>query len=162
MIFGHNTVQIYHNTKTMYEISRNAYFVWGWAKWFASVHHWRNICPYGHIWLSSLGCRDQGPRDVSLLAGILIQILPHRCPFQPCNKVIKEILERNRWIWQMLLTIRLWIRWWPWEKLRSIRLDVSIGTLGWFISNVKGARIFSDIWVFQSSMSDISELYYKG
>ena len=56
----------------------------------------------------------------------------------------------------MLLTIRLWIRWWPWEKLRSIRLDVSIGTLGWFISNVKGARIFSDILsFFQSSMSDI-------
>lgn len=37
MIFWHNTVQIYHNTAIMSEISRDAYFVWGWAKWFAKV-----------------------------------------------------------------------------------------------------------------------------
>ena len=31
--------------------------------------------------------RDPQPRGVSLLAGRLIQVVPHRCPHQPCNKV---------------------------------------------------------------------------
>ena len=31
--------------------------------------------------------RDPQPRGVSLLAGKLIQVVPHRCPHQPCNKV---------------------------------------------------------------------------
>jgi len=33
-------------------------------------------------------CRDPQPRGVSLLAGRLIQVVPHRCPHQPCNKVM--------------------------------------------------------------------------
>jgi len=33
-------------------------------------------------------CRDPEPRGVSLLAGRLIQVVPHRCPHQPCNKVM--------------------------------------------------------------------------
>jgi len=33
-------------------------------------------------------CRDPQPRGVSLLAGKLIQVVPHRCPHQPCNKVM--------------------------------------------------------------------------
>jgi len=34
-------------------------------------------------------CRDPQPRGVSLLAGKLIQLVPHRCPHQPCNKVMR-------------------------------------------------------------------------
>ena len=52
MIFGHNTVQIYHNTATMSEISRDAYFVWGWAKWFAKVSITDEI--FAHCTLYSL------------------------------------------------------------------------------------------------------------
>jgi len=33
-------------------------------------------------------CRDPEPRGVSLLAGRLIQIVPHRCPHQACDKVM--------------------------------------------------------------------------
>lgn len=33
-------------------------------------------------------CRDPRPRGVSFLAGRLIQVVPHRCPYQPCNKVM--------------------------------------------------------------------------
>jgi len=33
-------------------------------------------------------CRDPEPRGVSLLAGRLIQVVPHRCPHQACDKVM--------------------------------------------------------------------------
>ena len=50
MIFGRNTVQIYHNTATMSEISRDAYFCVRLGKIICkSVHHWRNFCPYTMI-----------------------------------------------------------------------------------------------------------------
>merc|ERR1719234_2261232 len=34
-------------------------------------------------------CRDPEPRGVSLLAGTLIQIVPHSCPHQACDKVMR-------------------------------------------------------------------------
>ena len=59
MIFGYNTVQIYHNTATMSEISRDAYFMWGWAKWFAKVSITDEIFAHLHPWLfSELSCTE--------------------------------------------------------------------------------------------------------
>ena len=40
------------------------------------------------ILVSLMVCRDPRPRGVSFLAGRLIQVVPHRCPYQPCNKVV--------------------------------------------------------------------------
>merc|ERR1719234_1321364 len=56
------------------------------------------VCQNGHTVCSTCSsnglvhcpvCRDAEPRGVSLLAGRLIQVVPHCCPHQACDKVMR-------------------------------------------------------------------------
>ena len=52
--------------------------------------------------------RDPQPRGVSLLAGRLIQVVPHRCPHQPCNKVNTLFCEEKNIFCLDFYTASLW------------------------------------------------------
>ena len=77
MIFGHNTVQIYHNTATMSEISRDAFFVLGWAKLFSKVSITDEI--FAHLWSISSSLTGDGGllcleplNDIIIIHGCLV------------------------------------------------------------------------------------------